>query len=153
MGSLAGVPYGIDTARLVAGYAVTAVTTVTVAFIEMRDVSTYLLTDRRNAEPAWIATGLESEAWDLTAEAGLGTLNENKAFAAADVARRLISAVADCYGRSAELMPVVQEAWFLCRRFQEFESALIRGAGPDADDLATLDSLFSNLSLVALRAG
>ncbi|WP_447700992.1 hypothetical protein [Methylobacterium sp. D54C] len=138
VGSLAGAPYGTDTAKLVAGYAVTAATC---AFIEMRDVYTYFLTDRRNAEPARIATGLSGEAWDLTVGASLGTLDENMAFEAVDVARRLISAVADCYGRSAEVTPMVQEARFLCRRFKEFESALIGDAAPDADDLAALDSL------------
>lgn len=138
VGSLAGAPYGTDTARLVAGYAVTAATC---AFIEMRDVYTYFLTDRRNAEPARIAACLSSEAWDLTVRASLGSLDENMSFEAVDVARRLISAVADCYGRSAEATPMVQEARFLCRRFEEFEAALVRDAAPDADDLAALGSL------------
>lgn len=132
-GSLAGAPYGSDTARLVAGLAVTAAVG---AFLHLEDGR-----DTRDRGSAGASVGPAAEALGLTLRAGVGGIAPEGMDHAVDVARRLILAVADHRKSAGRGMAMLREAQYLIQRFDEVERPLIAEGEPTAEDLAALGSL------------
>lgn len=140
-GSLAGAPYGTDTARLLAGLAASSALE---AFRELRELRTVygrLLAERIDADTLEVLENLAREVRAWAEKASLGRIIPEEAPEAVDAARRLTRAVADCHGAHAEGTAAVSEAKFLVRRFEEFEWPLTGNDEPDPDDLSSIATL------------
>lgn len=130
-GSLADAPFDSDTARLLAGFAVTAALG---ALYEIEDAYGYFLSDPVNASSVELMSGYGDEVWKWADKASMGRIGVDEAQGAIAAARRLTDVVADCYGKYAAGNHMVREAQFLVRRFEEFEWPRVRlAAVPDAD--------------------
>lgn len=130
-GPLAVAPFDADTARLLAGYAVTAALG---AFHQLRDVYGYFLFDKANLTSVELMPRYAAEVGRWADKASLGRIGTDEAQGAVDAARRLTNIVADCYGEHAAGNEMVCEARFLVRRFEQFEWPRVPiAAVPDAD--------------------
>ncbi|WP_411903731.1 hypothetical protein [Methylorubrum thiocyanatum] len=136
-GALDEAPYGSDTVRLLAGFAVSAAME---AYFEIRDLYEFFLYRGKSTEPSERAMDLANEAWAWSKKASLGRITAEEAGRAVDAARGLTEAVADCHGSNAAIMPMIHEARFLVRRFDEFEWPMTL-KDDAANDMTSLSSL------------